>query len=486
MLFNSLTFLVFAAAFFALWPLARNMKSRYLLITVGSYIFYASWNTPFLLLLFFSTTVDYWAGRLMPRAKTQRGRNALLAMSLGYNLTVLFFFKYANLFLDTSRSIFHLLGIDVALPMSKIVLPIGISFYTFVTLSYTIDVWRGQIKPERSFLKYAAFVSYWPHLVAGPILRAHQLLPQLAKRRRFTWQIFYQGLFLVSFGFFMKMVIADNLAKYVERVYNYPFAPTTSDAWVATYAYAMQIFSDFSGYSSIAIGLALWMGFLIPQNFNAPYAATSFTDFWTRWHISLSTWFRDYLFLPVAYASGRRITKLNLSPHTESLAIYGTGTMVTMLLCGLWHGAAWNFVAWGGLHGLFLTLERIFGLDKIRRKGRPWYAILIRRLVVFQLVCVSWVLFRANFERAWQLLKAMAGFAKPDAQDLYGVSVKVSILVLLVVVLAVQHWFAGKTLIGAAKAVRLSRLGYVALVTLMLLLVVLARGVQSAFIYFQF
>jgi alginate O-acetyltransferase complex protein AlgI len=474
MLFNSLTFLVFAVAFFAIWPLTKSLRSRHVLLMVSSYIFYGAWSTPFLLLLIFSTVVDYWAGILIARSESQRRRNLLLLASLGYNLGVLFYFKYADFFMDSAGGLFQLVGFNITLPAIKVVLPVGISFYTFVTLSYTLDIWKREIEPETSFIKYAAFVSYWPHLVAGPILRARQLLPQLSKRRRMSWQIFYQGLFLVSFGFFMKVVLADNLAKYVERVYNYPSPPTTSDAWIATYAYALQIFGDFSGYSNIAIGLALWMGIYIPENFNAPYAASSFSDFWRRWHISLSRWLRDYLYIPLGgNRKGEGRTYLNL--------------MATMLLGGLWHGAAWNFVAWGGLHGLYLAGERTLGLDgKSGNKRSSGLARVIRRIVVFQLVCVTWVLFRADFARAGEILRAMGGFARPDAVDLYGGTVKLTILALVIVVVTVQHWFADKTLIGAAKSVRLSKLGYAVLIIVMLVLAIVARGGQGAFIYFQF
>ena len=486
MLFSSITFLLFGLIFFGLWPLVKNLRARNLLITVASYIFYGFWSTPFLLLLILSTVVDYWAGILIAGSSTKTERNWLLTASLGYNLSVLFFFKYSNLFLDTARGVLSLCGYNVHFPGINVVLPIGISFYTFVTLSYTIDVWKGEIKPECDFIKYAAFVSYWPHLVAGPILRATQLLPQLSKRRKVNWQIFYQGLFLVSLGFFMKMVVADNMAKYVERLYNYPFAPTTVDAWIATYAYALQIFGDFSGYSGIAIGLALWMGFYIPQNFNAPYASASFTDFWKRWHISLSNWFRDYIFLPLAYSTHRKLERFELSSKGRNQATYAIGTVLTMLLCGLWHGAEWHFVAWGGVHGLCLAAERFFGLERMPRGSGTWWKLIVRRLAVFHLVCMNWVLFRTDFGRAWEIIKAMAGFVKPEAVSLYGSNVKAGIVISLAATIAIQHWFADKTLIGAAKAIGLTKLGYALLVSLMLLFVILARGTQSAFIYFQF
>jgi len=486
-LFNSFTFLVFAAAFFAIWPLTKNCRWRNLYIVIASYVFYGFWNSPFLVLLIVSTIVDYWAGRIIASRQSQKARNALLFASLAYNLSVLVWFKYANFFMDSTKGLLHLAGWDVTMPMIHVVLPVGISFYTFVTLSYTLDVWKGEIHPEKDFIKYAAFVAFWPHLVAGPILRATQLLPQLSKRRRMSWQLFYQGLFLVSFGYFMKVAVADNLAKYVERVYDKPFPITTGDAWLATYAYAIQIFGDFSGYSNIAIGLALWMGICIPQNFNAPYAAISFTDFWRRWHISLSTWFREYLFLPVAYASSRKVASLKISSRTQNLASFAIGTLFTMLLCGLWHGAAWHFVAWGGLHGLYLAVERFLGWDKGPPAGRAGsWRLLPRRLVVFQLVCVTWVLFRAKWGRGWVILKAMAGSGIPGAAGLYGPTAGASILLVLAVTLCIQHWFADKDLIGAAKAVRLTQRGYVLAEALLILASVVAMGGQGAFIYFQF
>lgn len=474
MLFNSLTFLIFAAVYFSIWPLANGSRFRNLYLALSSYVFYGFWNAPFLLLLILSTVVDYWAGHFIDRSERQRTRNLMLAASLVYNLGVLFFFKYFNFFMDSGRGLLDLMGLHVKMPAISVVLPVGISFYTFVTLSYTIDVWKREIPAEKNFLKYAAFVSYWPHLVAGPILRAKQLLPQLDKRRRMNWQIFYQGLFLITLGFFMKMVIADNLAKYVDRIYDKPFPVTTLDAWVSTYAYAMQIFGDFSGYSNIAIGLALWMGFYIPQNFNAPYAASSFSDFWKRWHISLSQWLRDYLYIPLGgNRKGKGRTYLNL--------------MATMLLGGLWHGAAWNFVAWGGLHGLYLAVERFLGLDRVSTGGGSWaLGRLLRRLVIFHFVCLTWVLFRAKFGRGWEILKAMAGFQGAGAQDLLGPSVRWSVLLLLLLMLAVQHWFADKDLIGAAETVGLPRWGFVALEIGLILATIVAMGGQGAFIYFQF
>jgi D-alanyl-lipoteichoic acid acyltransferase DltB (MBOAT superfamily) len=487
MLFNSLTFLVFLAIFFSLWPLFRDLRRRNLYITLSSYVFYGFWNSPFLLLLILSTVVDYWAGRLIDRSESPRTRKAMLVASLAYNLGVLFAFKYFSFFMDTCFGLFSVLGIHWQPPAISIVLPVGISFYTFVTLSYTIDVWRREIKAEKDFIKYAAFVSYWPHLVAGPILRAKQLLPQLSKRRAFRWQLFYQGFFLVTFGFFMKMVVADNMAGFVERVYNRRLPLTMFDAWLATYAYALQIYGDFSGYSNIAIGLALIMGFQIPQNFNAPYAATSFSDFWKRWHISLSTWFRDYLFLMLAYPAHRRLEKVSLCARTRNQAAYAIAITLTMLVCGLWHGAAWNFVAWGFIHGLCLAAERRYGAGPgpNREAPSPW-RLFLKRLVIFHLICLTWVLFRADFGRASKILKAMVGLGKSGAEHIFGPSVAIPVLALLAATLLIQHWFADKDFIRAARAVRLTPWGFIALEVLLILCALMAMGGQNAFIYFKF
>jgi D-alanyl-lipoteichoic acid acyltransferase DltB (MBOAT superfamily) len=487
MLFNSLTFLVFASLFFAAWHFAKDLRSRHILIVAGSYLFYGSWNAPYVLLLFASTWVNFRIGLSLDRNRTGSSRKSLLLASIAFNLGVLFFFKYFGFFTDTSQGLLDLLGVPVKLPAIAVALPAGISFFTFVLLGYTVDVWRGETCAERDFCKFTAFASFWPYLLAGPIIRAKQFIPQLLKRRRVSPQIFYQGLFLVSFGLFMKTVVADNMAPYVDRVYGHAFPLTTADAWLATYAYALQVFGDFSGYSNIAIGLALWMGFLIPENFNAPYCALSFTDFWRRWHISLSTWFRDYVFLLLAYSTHRRLDGTKFSGRTRNMVAYAIGTLLTMLLCGLWHGASWTFIAWGGLHGLYLAAERLLGQGMIHpSKGATWLTLAIRRLVVFHLVCLTWVLFRADFSRAITVMKALFGFTQEGAEALMGGRTAAAILLLLLTTLAAQNWFADKTFIQSARAVRLGRVGYVILISVLLLLSIIAKGGQGAFIYFRF
>lgn len=380
MFFNSLTFLVFIAIFLGCFFATRG-RGRLWVCLIGSYVFYGWWDVRFLSLIVASTGIDYVVADRIERAVDPRRRKQLLIVSLISNLGMLFTFKYFNFFRDSLAELARSFGVTLDYPTLNIILPVGISFYTFQTLSYTIDVYRGRLTPERSLLKFAVFVAFFPQLVAGPIVRARDFLPQLSRDRRFNWNHVVAGSVLILCGFFKKCVVADSLAPYVDSVFAVPQLQTSATMLLGVFFYAFQIYGDFSGYSDIAIGLAKVMGYTFPVNFRRPYFADSFSDFWQRWHISLSSWLRDYLYIPLGgNRRGPRRTYINL--------------MLTMLIGGLWHGAAWTFVVWGGLHGFYLIAQRLVSniWSPPSNRAMRW----VSGVVVFTLVCAAWIFFRAT------------------------------------------------------------------------------------------
>ena len=348
MLFNSIEFIVFLAVVllghFALIP-RRLPRLRKGFLLVVSYGFYMAWNPPFGLLLLFSTVLDFSVAQWMERAATPGRRKALLGLSLIGNLGVLGFFKYRDFVLETLYALFGAALWPVQPPALDLVLPIGISFYTFQTLSYAIDVYRGSQRAARSFLDFALYISFFPQLVAGPIVRSSVFLPQLRRAPRVATYDVEAALVRIGSGLVKKVVFADVLGGYVDPVFSSPDTYGGLNLLLAVYAYAFQIYFDFSGYSDIAIGLARLFGYRIPENFDRPYLAASPREFWRRWHISLSTWLRDYLYVSLG---GNRVPAVRVQLNL----------MITMLLGGLWHGANWNFVLWGGFHGFLLSLQR--------------------------------------------------------------------------------------------------------------------------------
>ena len=333
MVFNSFTFI----AFFAVMLILHNLpflswKTKKINLLLASYLFYAAWNPPFILLLWLSTVVDYFVGRALYTQENKYKKRLLLVLSLIGNLGMLCFFKYGNFLLDNFVILTHALGINFHPAKPNIILPAGISFYTFTTLCYTIDMYKRKSKPVRSFLDFALFVTFFPHLVAGPIVRPPQLVPQFEHPHKATRLQLQQGLFLLSLGLFMKVAMADTLlAGSANTVFGYARSLPGLDAWVGVLAFSGQIFFDFAGYSTCAIAVAMCLGFVLPENFRYPYAAIGFTDFWRRWRITLSSWLRDYLYIPLGgNRRGEFRTYFNL--------------MMTMLLGGLWHGASWTFV----------------------------------------------------------------------------------------------------------------------------------------------
>jgi alginate O-acetyltransferase complex protein AlgI len=407
--YNQLLFwLFFAAVYVAYWNLSHRRQNQLLL--VASYVFYGFWDYRFLLLIWVSTLIDFIGGLgvagvplprgpvgrlasllyggLLPRLYAARKRREyFLAISMVANLGILGFFKYCDFFINSFDNLLAFFGVHAHAPVLGILLPAGISFYTFQAMSYTIDVYRHEVKPTERFTDFALFVCFFPHLVAGPIMRAHTLLPQVVAERHRRAGDLREGLVLVLVGLFKKVVLSDNLAPIVNAVF-YRLAAgktaqlTGAEVLVGLYAFAFQIYGDFSGYSSIARGISKWLGFDLVVNFHLPYLAVSPSDFWRRWHISLSTWLRDYLYIPLGGNRG--------GPRREYRNL-----MLTMLLGGLWHGARWTFVAWGCFHGAILCLFRRLGIKDVAREGHfaHW---LFRVVVMFHLTCAGWLLFRAD------------------------------------------------------------------------------------------
>jgi alginate O-acetyltransferase complex protein AlgI len=386
MLFNTFHFAYFFAILLPLYWVLPHRPQNYLLLA-ASYYFYSCWDPRFLSLLLLSTAMDYACGLAVDRIEAPRKRKMFVALSMALNLGMLGYFKYYNFFAESLQAALARGGISVPLAQLNVVLPIGISFYTFQSMSYVIDVYRRDIKPTRNFIEFAAFVSFFPHLVAGPIMRPTTLLPQIEKPRRFDLQQFYQGVYLIFWGLTKKVVVADNLADIVTDLFNRWETIDGGLAMIAIYGFAFQIYCDFSGYTDAARGIAKCLGIELALNFNLPYFATSPQDFWNRWHISLSSWLRDYLYIPLGGSRGGQVKLYR-------------NLMLTMIIGGLWHGAAWTFVLWGFYQGLLLVAHRLARplLDMVRPTEPVdracWKAL--RIVVTFHLVCLGWLIFRAS------------------------------------------------------------------------------------------
>lgn len=471
MAFNSLIFLVFFVAVLALHslPLQWHVKKTNLLL--ASYIFYAAWNPPFVLLLWISTLTDWFVAKRMVGSEGMR-RRMWLVISIFVNLGLLAYFKYGHFLEQNYAELMALVGIEHVVSSGSIILPLGISFYTFQSMSYSLDVYRKTIKPADSWLDFALYVSFFPQLVAGPILRANFFMTQLIEDNRDRVADLGWGFALIVVGLFEKVVLADGfLAPVVEDVYNATGDATTVDAWIGTLAFAGQIFFDFNGYSVIAVGLGRCLGFRLPWNFLSPYAAIGFSDFWRRWHVTLSRWLRDYLYISLGGNRGGSIrTYSNLA--------------LTMLLGGLWHGASWLFVLWGAAHGLMLIVERL---------GRHWFGELaalqtvfakgVLGLLTFAVVCLTWVLFRAeSVDAAGNLFAAMllpvGGLVATDLSQVFTV-------IGVMAALLGTHWFMRNREFGSA----LKSLPWPAIATIlatMLVAILLSPGEERDFIYFEF
>lgn len=387
MVFNSLQFFVFFPVVTLLYFLLPH-RFRALLLLTASVVFYMAFIPKYVLILAFTIVIDYYAGILIERAEGNV-RRGFLALSIAANVGVLAFFKYFNFFNSNIAAAADALGLHYAVPALSIILPIGLSFHTFQAMSYTIEVYRGNYKAEKNFIIYALYVMFYPQLVAGPIERPQNLLPQFRQEHRFEYQRVVDGLKLMAWGLFKKVVIADRLAMFVNQVYDAPRGYSGPPLILATVAFAFQIFCDFSGYSDIAIGSARVMGFTLMTNFRRPYWSQSIHEFWSRWHISLSTWFKDYFYIP-------------LGGNKVGWAKWQMNLMLTFIISGLWHGANWTFITWGALNGFYLVFSlwtrgyRAKIAEAVGLNARPTVAHGARTAVTFFLICVSWVFFRAT------------------------------------------------------------------------------------------
>src|SRR5579862_1903145 len=469
------------------WRLGRKGQNLFLL--AASYVFYGWWDYRFLLLMIGSTTIDFFIARAIARTTNLSTRRTLLVVSLIINFGILGVFKYFNFFVDSSMHVFNTFGFRVSRHFLRIILPPGISFYTFQEVAYIVDVYKGKIRSAESFIDYALFISLFPHLIAGPIQRPSHLLPQVQNDRKFGEERFFDGIMLILSGLFRKCVIADNCALLANAAFSGNFGtPNLAVLAVGSYAFAWQIYGDFSGYSDIARGSAQLLGFHFMVNFRQPYLATSLQDFWRRWHISLSTWLRDYLYIPLGGSRhGERATYRNL--------------FITMLLGGLWHGANWTFVLWGALHGVGLAIERAWGLVRSvtavwrapRRRtdqsserealastsrGAAW----TRRILVFHFVCFGWILFRAtSIGAAWQYLGQFAHWAWRPTYVAALSYLAIFTIPLFLIDLRLEH--TGEEYLFQTGRYRWQVAAAAAAV---IAVAMLSQGESTAFIYFQF
>jgi D-alanyl-lipoteichoic acid acyltransferase DltB (MBOAT superfamily) len=473
MLFNSLTFVVFFAVVLTAYWTLRWWEARKNLLLAASYLFYGTWNPPFALLLFATTALDFYLGARIAAADTWRARRGWLLASLASNLSMLGFFKYGNFLLENFKWLMGQAGITYQPPHLDLFLPIGISFYTFHSLSYTLDVYRGTTVPTRSLRDFTLAVSFFPQLVAGPIVRAADFLPQAAQPPKPDASRFIWGLLLMTLGLFEKTVLADTmLAGAAEKVFSYGGPLKSLDAWTGVLAFSGQIFFDFAGYSTCAIGAALTLGFHLRDNFRFPYAAVGFSDFWRRWHISLSTFLRDYLYIP-------------LGGNRAGVVRAAINLMIVMFIGGLWHGAAWTFVVWGVIHGLCLVIERVL---RAVFKDAAWVQTLgvqvLLGLATYLVACFAWVFFRANdFGTASRLVAAMVGaISRGDAilptREILQVGLVTAGLLL-------AHALLRNTSIENVVS-RMPRALLAGIWTVMISGIILTQGNGNAFIYFQF
>ncbi|MAT40091.1 MAG: membrane-bound O-acyltransferase family protein [Ectothiorhodospiraceae bacterium] len=481
MLFNSFSYLWFLPLTVLLYYVLPA-KRRWILLLGASYYFYMCWKPEYVILIVASTVIDYIAGIGIERSETKGLKRGFLAASLTGNLSILFFFKYFNFFGENLQHAFDMVNIFYDVPSYHFLLPVGISFYTFQTMSYTIDVYRGKVPAERHFGRLAVYVSFFPQLVAGPIERSGRLLPQLRREVRFDPDRAASGVQLIIWGLFKKVVVADGLAGYVNTVYFDPAANSGFPLIIGTIFFAYQIYCDFSGYSDIAIGSARLLGIDLMKNFDTPYYSKSIREFWGRWHISLSTWFRDYVYIPLG---GNRVKVSRLYINL----------MITFLVSGLWHGANWTFIVWGAIHGVAL----IFSLATEKNRERlaaflglsrlPKFHAGLKVVTTFTIVCISWVFFRADsmahamlvFEQ--MLLFDLGNFGIESAQGpFYFVTAVASIVVLELIQLAMR----GGVFAGRVRAIRPAVRWGLVYVCLMAIVIFGTHDVPRQFLYFQF
>jgi D-alanyl-lipoteichoic acid acyltransferase DltB (MBOAT superfamily) len=483
MLFNSLDFAIFLPIVFALyWAVGKkNIRLQNIIILCASYVFYGWWDWRFLSLILFSTLVDYAVGRGLEKVSAAGKRKTLLWTSITVNLGLLGFFKYFNFFLDNLEGAFTLFGSAIQLNSLNIILPVGISFYTFQTLSYTIDVYHKKLQPTRDFISFAAYVSFFPQLVAGPIERAKNLLPQFSSKRDFEYKTAVLGFRQILWGFFKKLVIADNCAIIVNHIFANSSDLNGSTLFIGAIFFAFQIYGDFSGYSDIAIGTARLFGFHLMQNFAHPYFSRDIAEFWRRWHISLSTWFRDYLYIPLGGSRGGTSMKIR-------------NTFIIFIVSGFWHGANWTFIVWGALNALyFLPLlltnkNRRYTHEIAPNRKLPTWVELRSMVATFMITVLAWVFFRANnLTHAFEYLAeifSVSFFQMPLFQD----GRFAAFCLVLILFFIVIEWmgrnsrFAIESFVNRWKKVY--RIGFY--YSLIGIIIYFGNFTENEFIYFQF
>lgn len=482
MLFNSLDFALFLPVVFILYWFVtkKNLKLQNLLIVVASYFFYGWWDWRFLSLLLFSTMVDYLVGRTLAVTKTPYHRKLLLWCSILVNLGFLGFFKYYNFFLDNFKQAFSFFGMEWNVSGLEIVLPVGISFYTFQTLSYTIDVYKKKLEPTKDFIAFAAFVSFFPQLVAGPIERAKHLLPQFYRKRNFDYPLAVDGLRQILWGLFKKIVIADNCAIYANYIFENSSDLNGSTLLIGAIFFSFQIYGDFSGYSDIAIGTARLFGFDLMRNFAYPYFSRDIAEFWRRWHISLSTWFRDYLYIPLGGSRGGTWMKIR-------------NTFIIFIVSGFWHGANWTFIAWGALNALYflplqLSNNNRNNLDIVAQdRYFPSLKELLQIGITFLLTVLAWIFFRAeNISHAMAYIKGIISQGLLSLPHFLNMDDAIYIVYLTVAFVLVEwigrtHLFALSNLDKRWNKPLRHFVYYV-----LIILIFVFGGQEQEFIYFQF
>ncbi|WP_282030969.1 MBOAT family O-acyltransferase [Winogradskyella eximia] len=469
MLFNSLEYLIFLPVVFIIyWLLKNSYKKQNILLLISSYIFYGWWDYRFLSLIIFSSFLDYFVGQKIEDAIGDKNKKHWLLVSLFSNLGLLGIFKYYNFFADSFASTMSNIGWEVNDLTLNIILPVGISFYTFQTLSYSIDIYRNQIKASRDIVGFFTFVSLFPQLVAGPIERASNLIPQIERKRNLNITLIKTGIFQIFIGLFRKVAIADNLGIYVDSVYSNYEIHNSSTLLVATIFYAFQIYFDFSGYSDIAIGSAKLFGFKFNRNFNFPYFSRTLTEFWRRWHMSLSFWLRDYLYI-------------SLGGNRKGIIITYRNLLLTMLIGGLWHGSSWNFVIWGGIHGLFLSLEKYtFSALNIKTFNAFGY------IYTFVVVLVAWIFFRApDFHSASTIITEIFSF---DYGPLFigNINAFVNAVLLLLIGFLIDLKIFRSDVSLEEYGTRFSSVKLSVIVSIIILMLCLFYSTAENFIYFQF
>jgi len=476
MFFNSFVFLLFLALVLPVYYLLPRQRGRAVWLLVASYVFYGYWDWRFCSLLLLSTVVDFMVGRAMNTADDPRRRKLLLLVSCAVNLGILGFFKYAGFFVDSIQTTAASLGLTVDFLHLNIILPVGISFYTFQTMSYTIDIYRRRLEPTDSLVDFALFVSFFPQLVAGPIERARNLLPQIAVLRRPGRQQISEGLALLTVGYFKKVLIGDSAGRIVDNIFGQPDLYRSPELLAGLVLFSIQIYADFSGYSNIARGLAKLLGLELMKNFEQPYLAANITEFWRRWHISLSSWLRDYLYIALGgNRRGNARTYVNL--------------MLTMLLGGLWHGAAWTFVVWGGLHGLYLAVHKmILGDRKVAdrfewRGPRSLVGWLAGVVTTNLLVLLTWLFFRAeDFGQAWYFLGSFIDWQGSELTPRF-LGITVSFMAMVVLLDCLEYFSRSHAWLLRLRPPVAAGVGTAVMVVVLLYM---ATTRPMPFVYFQF